>query len=87
MKFKTSKEPLLKAIQTLQSVISTKATLPVLSNLLMETQKGKIHMAVTDLDVGISLNLPMEIIEEGGITIPAKRFFDIVRELPEGTVD
>ena len=87
MKIKTSKEPLLKAIQTLQSVVSTKATLPVLSNLLMETQKGKIHMAVTDLDVGISLNLPMEIIEEGGITIPAKRFFDIVRELPEGTVD
>ena len=87
MKLKTEKEPLAKAIQTFQNVISTKATLPILSNFLMETQKGKIHMAATDLDVGISLSLPVEIAEEGSITIPAKRFFDIVRDLPEGQID
>ena len=87
MKIKTEKEPLVKAIQTFQNVISTKATLPILSNFLMETQKGKIHMAATDLDVGISLSLPVEIAEEGSITIPAKRFFDIVRDLPEGQID
>lgn len=86
MKFQTEKEPLLKAIQTLQNVISVKATLPILSNFLIETQKGKIHMAATDLDVGISLNLPVEIIEEGSITVPAKRFSDIIRDLPEGQV-
>lgn len=87
MKIKTEKEPLAKAIQTFQNIISTKATLPILSNFLMETQKGKIHMAATDLDVGISLSLPVEIAEEGSITIPAKRFFDIVRDLPEGQID
>ena len=87
MKFRTEKEPLLKAIQTLQNVISVKATLPILSNFLIETQKGKIHMAATDLDVGISLNLPVEIIEEGSITVPAKRFSDIIRDLPQGQVN
>lgn len=87
MKIRTMKEPLLKAIQTLQSVISTKATLPILSNFLIEAQKGKIHMAATDLDVGISLNLPVEIIEEGSITVLAKRFSDIIRDLPEGEID
>lgn len=87
MKFKTQKEPLVKAIQTLQNTISTKATLPILSNLLIETQRGKIHMAATDLDVGISLSIPAEVIEEGGITVPAKRFFDIIRDLPEGAID
>ena len=87
MKFKTSKEPLLKAIQTLQNTISTKAALPILFNLLIETQRGKIYMAATDLDVGISLSIPVEIIEEGGITVPAKRFFDIIRDLPEGAID
>lgn len=87
MKIKTEKEPLLKAIQILQNMVSTKATLPILSNFLIETQKNKIHMAATDLDVGISLNLPIEIIEEGGITVPAKRFSDIIRDLPEGKVD
>ncbi len=87
MKIKTEKEPLSKAIQAFQNIISTKATLPILSNFLIETQKDKIHMVATDLDVGISLNLPVEIIEEGSITVPAKRFSDIVRELPEGQID
>jgi len=87
MRIKTEKGPLLKAIQVLQNTVSTKTTLPILSNLLIETQKGKVHMAATDLDVGISLNIEVEIIEEGGITVPAKRFFDIIRDLPEGTVD
>ena len=87
MKIKTNKEPLLKAIQMLQNVISTKATLPILSNLLMETQKDKVYMAATDLDVGISLHMPVEIVEEGNITVPAKKFTDIVRDFPEGLID
>lgn len=88
MKFKSPKEDLTKVIHSLQNVISTKATLPILSNFLIETQKGKIFMAATDLDVGISLIFsPQEISEEGSITIPAKRFFDIVRELPEGEIN
>lgn len=88
MKIKIARESLLKATQTLQNVISTKATLPIISNFLMETQKSKVYMAATDLDVGISLSTtPVEINEEGSITIPAKRFFDIVRDLPEGDVD
>lgn len=87
MKIESAKEPLLKVVQTLQSIISTKATLPILSNLLIETQRGKVHIAATDLDISISLNLPVEIMEEGGITIPAKRFFEIIRDLPEGNID
>jgi len=88
MKLKTLKEPLLKAIQALQNIISVKATLPILSNFLIETQKGRVHMTATDLDVGISLNFsPLGINEEGSITVPAKRFSDIVRDLPEGEVD
>lgn len=87
MKIKTEKGPLLKAVQVLQNVISAKATLPILSNLLIETQKDGIRMVATDLDVGISLNLPVEIIEEGSITVPAKRFFEIIRDLPEGLVN
>ncbi|MBI5415647.1 MAG: DNA polymerase III subunit beta, partial [Candidatus Omnitrophica bacterium] len=40
----------------------------------------------TDLDIGISCEIPVDIIEEGAITIPAKRFSDIVRELPFGDI-
>jgi len=87
MKIKTEKGSLLKAVQVLQSVISAKATLPILSNFLIETQKGRVRMVATDLDVGIALNIAVEIIEEGSITVPAKRFFDIIRDLPEGPVN
>jgi DNA polymerase-3 subunit beta len=88
MKIKTLKAPLLKAIQVLQNIISVKATLPILSNILIETQKGKIHMAATDLDVSISLTFtPTVINEEGSITVPAKKFSDIVKDLPEGEIN
>lgn len=87
MKIKTTKEPLLKTLQILQNIINTKTTLPVLSNILMEAQKEKIYLAATDLEISISLDLAVEVIEEGGITIPAKRFFEIIRDLPEGEVN
>lgn len=86
MQIKTKKEPLLKIAQSLQNVISNKTTLPVLANFLIETQKDKIYLAATDLDMGISLILPVEIMEEGSITIPARKFADIIRDIPEGDV-
>ncbi len=82
MKIKTSKENLLAGIQIVQNIVSSKTTLPILFNILLETKKDKLQLNSTDLDIGISCEIPVEIIEEGAITIPAKRFGDIVRELP-----
>ena len=86
MKIKLSKESLLEGIQTVQNVVSTKATLPILSNMLLETHNGAVKLNTTDLDIGISCEIPVDTIEEGAITIPAKRFSDIARELPFGEV-
>ncbi len=86
MKFKISKENLLTGIQTVQNIVSSKATLPILSNMLLETKSNMVKINTTDLDIGISCEIPVNILEEGGITIPAKRFSDIVRELPAGDV-
>lgn len=86
MKIKTSKETLLQGIQTVQNIVSAKATLPILSNMLMETRRNTIKLNTTDLDIGISCELPVETVEEGAITIPAKRFSDIVKELPSGDI-
>lgn len=86
MKIKISKDTLLQGIQTVQNIVSSRATLPILSNMLLETHKDIIKMNTTDLDIGISCELPVETREEGSITIPAKRFSDIVRELPSGDI-
>lgn len=86
MKIKLSKDALMDGIQTVQNIVSTKATLPILSNMLLETRPNKIKLNTTDLDIGISCEIPVDTLEEGAITIPAKRFSDIVRELPFGDI-
>jgi DNA polymerase-3 subunit beta len=82
MKFKVEKEALLNGIQIVQNVITTKSALPILSHVLIETQQDTLRLTATDLDIGISCVIPVDIQEQGAITIPAKRFNDIIRELP-----
>lgn len=83
MKFKISKSDLLEGIQTVQNIITTKTSLPILSHILVEAEGNKLKLTATDLDVGLSyLILNNNTIESGAITLPAKRFNDIIRELP-----
>ncbi len=86
MKVKIDKDTLIQGIQIVQNVVSSKATLPILSNMLIETKRNVLRLNTTDLDIGISCELPVETIEEGAITIPAKRFSDIAKELPSGEI-
>jgi DNA polymerase-3 subunit beta len=87
MKFKAEKADLLSAIQSVQNIISTKATLPILSHILIEGQQNNLRLTATDLDIGISCAVPVDMQEAGAITIPAKRFSDIIKELPSDTVN
>ncbi len=86
MKIRIEKDLLLKGIHTVQNVVSPKATLPILSNMLIETRRNIVKFNTTDLDIGISCEIPVDNLEEGAITIPAKRFSDIARELPAGDI-
>lgn len=86
MKFRVEKDVLLNGIQIVQNIIAPRATLPILSNILIETQQGALRLTATDLDIGISCVIPVNIQESGTITLPAKKFGDIIRELPGGEV-
>jgi len=86
MKLKVSRDNLVEGINTVQNVVSTKVTLPILSNILIETKGDQLKMNATDLDIGISCEIPVETLEEGGITVPAKRFSDIIKEMPSGEI-
>jgi len=86
MKIETKKEVLLNAIQKLQNIIGPKTTLPILANILLETQHNNLRLTATDLDIGISCVIPVNIHEPGAATIPAKRLNDIIRELPDNNV-
>ncbi|MBN1869828.1 MAG: DNA polymerase III subunit beta [Candidatus Omnitrophica bacterium] len=86
MKLKVPKDTLLSGIQIVQNIVSSKTTLPILSNMLIDLKKSTLRLNATDLDIGISCEIPVETIEEGAITIPAKRFSDIIKEMPSGDI-
>ncbi|MFH1208529.1 MAG: DNA polymerase III subunit beta [Candidatus Omnitrophota bacterium] len=89
MEIKVQKSELLKKITLGVSIAASKpSTLPILNNFLLETQKdGKLKIVATDMEVGISTLLPVEVLREGSVTVPARKFFDIIKELPEGNVE
>jgi DNA polymerase III subunit beta len=82
MKIKTYKDSLLRGIQVVQNAVSSKNTLPILSHVLLEAKKGEIHLTATDLEIGISVKVDGDVVEEGAITVPARKFSEIVKELP-----
>lgn len=82
MKFSIAKETILDGLQQVQSVISTRTTLPILQNVLIEAKHGALVLSTTDLDVGISASVDAEVEEQGATTLPARRLFSICRELP-----
>jgi DNA polymerase III subunit beta len=82
MKFTVSKDKLLDGLQTVQNVVSTRTTLPILSNVLLQTGDGQLRLTTTDLDVGVSGVVEAHIEKPGATTLPARRLATIVRELP-----
>lgn len=89
MEIKVSKSNFLKAASLVTGVTAQKAnTLPILGNVLLETtSKGELRLIGTDLEVGISTTMQVEVMKEGSITVPAKKINEIIRELPEGEVE
>jgi len=87
MKFKVEKSTFLTGIQTVQNVITSKSALPILANILLEIQQDKLRLTATDLDIGISCVIPVDVHEPGAITVPAKRFSDIIKELPADSIN
>lgn len=87
MRFSVDQKVLTRKIQGISSVVPTKTSLPILSTFLMEAKKGKVHMTANDLDVSLTTIMECEVAEEGKIAVPGKKFFEIVRSLPDDMVE
>jgi DNA polymerase-3 subunit beta len=86
MKFSVSKDKLLEGLATVQNVVSTRTTLPILSNVLIQASEGEIRLTTTDLDVGVRGSVEAQVERSGATTLPARRLFSIVRELPAAEI-
>jgi DNA polymerase III subunit beta len=86
MRFLITRQNLHQALSAASASIPSKTTLPVLSNLLVETADGSVRISGTDLDVSIRVSVPAEINEGGAFTVPGKKLQEIARELPDDLV-
>ena len=87
MKITIEKNTFFEGVQRVQNVVDKKNTIPVLSNILLETaEENAVKLVATNLEVGMSTLLPASETTEGSITIPAQKLFEILRELPEATL-
>jgi len=86
MKVKVEKQELLKATQAIQNVVAVKGTLPILSNILIEAEANKIRLTATDLEIGIHYSVNAEVFQPGELTVPAKKFNEMIKELPDSPI-
>ena len=87
MKFSIEKDQILEALQKVQSIVGQRTTLPILSNVLLEANNGKLTLSTTDMEVSVRTSIEADIDEDGATTLPARRFFSICRDLPSHQVD
>jgi len=83
MKFLIDRDTLIKPLQQVAGVVERRQTLPILSNLLMTVADNKLSMIGTDLEVEMQTHAKLVNAEPGNITLPARKFLDICRALPE----
>ncbi len=87
MKFICTQENLNKALNVVGKITNKNSTLPILNNVLLKTEKGRIKLSSTNLEIGINYFLGGKVEEEGEITIPTKLFASFVSNLPNGNVE
>ncbi len=86
MEVTVAKADLQKELQLCQGVVEKRSTIPILSNVLLRAAGGTLTLAATDLDVTIQTSCSGNVKAEGAVTVEAKRFFDVVRALPDSDV-
>ncbi|MDH5178268.1 MAG: DNA polymerase III subunit beta [Gammaproteobacteria bacterium] len=84
MNIKLSRDHILKPLQTVSSVVERRQSSPILSNLLMTLKGEQMTLTGTDLEVEMIARLAVTADEDGEITLPARKFLDICKTLPDG---
>jgi DNA polymerase-3 subunit beta len=79
-------ENLAKGLSIVSRAVASRATLPVLSNVLLATDHNRLKLAATNLEIGITCWIGAKVEQDGAITVPARTFIDLVNALPHDQV-
>lgn len=86
MEFFAQKSDLLKELDLIQGAVEKKATIPILSNVLLEFENFQLRLSATDLELGARCTSPAKVKTAGVVTVPARRLHEIVRSLPDADI-
>ena len=87
MNLTITKEQISHGLQSVQNVVSTRTTLPILSNVLLRADGNRLELTATDLDVTITCSVEATVKKPGATTMPVKKLFGIVRELANPEIE
>src|SRR5712692_6222976 len=76
------RDAFLKGLQMVHNIVEPRQTLPILANVLIETESDAVRVTATDLEVGARVSIPAKVAKAGTITVSARKLSEIVRELP-----
>ncbi len=83
MHFNIDRQSLMTGLQRVYGVVPARSTVPVLTNVLLNVLPDKLEIVGTDLEMSVRTSVPIEAPEAGAIAIPAKPFYEVIRELPD----
>jgi len=84
MKFTAEREQILGPLQSVMGVVERRQTMPILANVLVVVRDGTFSVTATDLEVELVARGGVKVDREGEITVPGRKFLDIVKALPTG---
>jgi len=87
MRISCLQENLAKGLSIVGRAVAARSTLPVLGNVLLATDNGRLKLAATNLEIGINCWIGAKVEEDGAITLPARTFIDLINALPPGVID
>src|SRR5512143_460367 len=86
MKVTVLQENLARGLSTVSRAVSPRSTLPVLANILIATDEGRLRLSATNLEMGITCWINAKVEEDGSTTVPARTFADLVNTMPDPQV-
>src|ERR1700755_378396 len=87
MKLNVTQENLAKAVGTVGRVVSSRSSLPVLSNIVLSTDTNRLRLAATNLEIGVTYWIGCKVDQEGAVTSPARLLGEFVSNLPAGNLE
>lgn len=87
MKVRIGRDELLTGLQRVQGVVEKRNTMPILSNILLEAKQEGVEIVATDLEIGMRGLYKATVLNPGGVTVSARKLYEIIKELPSGDIE